>query len=290
MPIERARSLAAIDAVGARLGMARMEAAQGILRVVTANMAKAIRVISVQRGHDPRDYALCAFGGAGPLHAARLAAELDMRRILVPRNPGILCAMGLLLSDLRRDFSVTHLMPLDGDPARMTAIFDRLAEQAEAWFVAEGIPPDARAHLRSIDMRYAGQNFELAVPADDPAQLAERFAQAHTRAYGYALAGEPVQCVTFRLQAVARVPKARLKSFPVSGHDAAGAIIGSRRTWMPEAGGETEVPVYDREKLHHGNRFAGPAIIEQMDATTLLLPGMSARVDGFHNLILEWSA
>jgi N-methylhydantoinase A len=290
MPIERARSLAAIDAIGAKLGMARMDAAQGILRVVTANMAKAIRVISVQRGHDPRDYALCAFGGAGPLHAARLAQELDIRRILVPRNPGILCAMGLLLSDLRRDFSVTHLMKLEGDPGRLTVIFDRLAAQADAWFAAEGIAADARAHLCSIDMRYAGQNFELSVPADDLSRLAEKFAQAHTRAYGYALAGEPVQCVTFRLQAVARVPKARLKSFPVAGHDASAAIIGRRRVWLPEAGGETEVPVYDRERLHHGNRFAGPAIIEQMDATTLVLPGMAACVDGFHNLILEWGA
>ena len=290
MPIARERSIAAIDAIAGRLGMERMAAAQGIIRVVTANMAKAIRVISVQRGHDPRDYALCAFGGAGPLHAARLAAELDMRRILVPRNPGILCAMGLLLSDLRRDFAATHLMALDAASSpRIAEIFARLSEQAALWFTAEGIAAGARTERRSIDMRYAGQNFELAVEADDPARLAEKFAAAHTRAYGYALPGEPMQCVTFRLQAIAEVPKARLLRHPEAGADASAAIVGERRTWLSELGGETTVPVYDRERLLNGNRFAGPAIVEQMDATTLVLPGMTARVDALHNLILEWA-
>jgi len=290
MAIDRTRSIAAIDAIAGRLGMQRMAAAQGIIRVVTANMAKAIRVISVQRGHDPRDYALCAFGGAGPLHAARLAAELDMRRILVPRNPGILCAMGLLLADLRRDFAATHLMALDAASLpRIADIFARLSEQAALWFEGEGIARDARAERHSIDMRYAGQNFELAVEADEPARLAEKFAAAHTRAYGYALPGEPMQCVTFRLQAIARVPKARLLRHPEAGEDAAGAIVGERRTWLPELGGETTVPVYDRERLLNGNRFAGPAIVEQMDATTLVLPGMTAQVDQLHNLILEWA-
>ncbi|MCC7284411.1 MAG: hydantoinase/oxoprolinase family protein [Acetobacteraceae bacterium] len=290
MAIDRARSIAAIDAIAAPLGLSRMEAAQGVIRVVTANMAKAIRVISVQRGHDPRDYALCAFGGAGPLHAARLAAELDMRRILVPRNPGILCAMGLLLSDLRRDFAATHLMALDGaaEP-RIAEIFARLAGQAAAWFDAEQIAAGARLCRRSIDMRYAGQNFELAVDADDPALLAERFAAAHTRAYGYALPGEAMQCVTFRLQAIACVPKARLLRHPEAGEDAAAAVAGERRTWLPELGGEAAVPVYDRDRLLAGNRFTGPAIIEQMDATTLVLPGMTARIDQLHNLILEWA-
>jgi N-methylhydantoinase A len=291
MPIDRARSLSAIDALAARLGMDRMATAQGILRVVTANMAKAIRVISVQRGHDPRDYALCAFGGAGPLHAARLAAELEITRILVPRNPGILCALGLLLSDLRRDFSRSRLLALDeAAPARIEDVFRGLEAEADAWLDAEGIAAEARATTRSIDMRYAGQNFELSVVADDAALLAERFAQAHTRAYGYAHPHDPVQCVTFRLSATAMVPKASLKTFPEHRADASAAILGRRAAWLPEAGGETEVPIYDRERLAHGNRFAGPALVEQMDATTLVLPGQAARVDAHHNLILEPSA
>ena len=141
-----------------------MATAQGILAVVTANMARAIRVISVQRGHDPRDYTLVAFGGAGPLHAARLARELDIGRVLVPRTPGILCAMGLLLTDLRADFATTrlHILTTAALPAINTA-FTQLHEQAQHWFKEEGIAPEARRLTRTADMRYAGQNYELAI-------------------------------------------------------------------------------------------------------------------------------
>ncbi|MGE4049119.1 MAG: hydantoinase/oxoprolinase family protein, partial [Acetobacteraceae bacterium] len=295
MPTRHDLSLAAIDRLGAPLGMDRMATAQGIISVVTANMARAIRVISVQRGHDPRDYTLVAFGGAGPLHAARLAKELEIRRILVPRNPGILCAMGLLLTDLRADFAVTRLNTLAAAalPAVETA-FQDLAAQAEAWFAHEAIAPDSRRTVRTVDMRYAGQNYELPIRMPDGPigastldALAARFADAHRRMYGFVAEGEPVQLVTFRMEASGIVPKASFRPQPDAGPDASGAVTGTRDVWLPEAGGSVTCRVYDRDRLRAGNRIDGPAIIEQMDATTVVLPGMAARVEPYLNLILE---
>src|SRR5262249_48166283 len=196
--------------------------AQGIVRVVTANMAKAIRVISVQRGHDPREYTLVAFGGAGPLHAARLARELEIPRILVPRNPGILCALGLLLTDLRTDHAQTRLMTVtDASLHLMIETFDELTRRAAAWFEREGIAPGARALRRTVDMRYAGQNYELPVPFPDepmgPAlvkALTDGFERAHARMYGYTAPEEPIQAVTFRLEATGAVPHAEIRAHP----------------------------------------------------------------------------
>jgi N-methylhydantoinase A len=294
LPVRRDLAVAAIEGLALRLGMTPMATAQGILSVVTANMAKAIRVISVQRGHDPRDYTLMAFGGAGPLHAARLARELEMKRVLVPRNPGILCAMGLLLTDLRADFASTRLTPLAAGLGPMTEAFAGLAAQAEAWFAQEHIEPAARRLNRMVDMRYAGQNYELAVPLPPgefgPATLtalAGGFAQAHHRMYGFIAEEEPVQLVTFRIEAIGRVRKAVLQPRPLAGPDASAALADERQVWLPEAGGAVTVPVYARERLDPGNSLAGPAIIEQMDSTTLVLPGMTARVDAYENLILE---
>jgi N-methylhydantoinase A len=285
----------AIGGLAVQLGMEVMQTAQGILSVVTANMARAIRVISVQRGHDPRDYTLVAFGGAGPLHAARLARELDISRILVPRNPGILCAMGLLLTDLRADFASTRLQRLGSQAvAEIEARFDLLAGQAADWFAQEGIAPADRMANRTIDMRYAGQNYELAValPAGPVTaatldRLAESFAASHQRMYGFLAEGEAIELVTYRLEATGRVRKAALPRRVARGADASAAIIGRREVWMPEAGGMVSCPVYDRERLEAGNCIAGPAIIEQMDATTVILPGMQAEVEPSMNLIVE---
>jgi N-methylhydantoinase A len=298
MRVRQDLAKAAIGRLAERLGLGLMETAQGIISVVTANMARAIRVISVQRGYDPRDYTLMAFGGAGPLHAARLALELDMKRVLVPPYPGILCAMGLLLTDLRADFAATRLLPATAESvADVATSFDTLTARAEAWFAQEHIAPADRHLTRTADMRYAGQNYELPVPLPDGpvtaatiAALAQGFAEAHRQRYGFVAEEEPVQLVTLRLEATGRVRKAELRSYPEAGPDAAGAIIGTREVWFPESGAFMPTPIYSREKLHPGNRFTGPAIVEQMDTTTVVLPGMSARVDAYLNLILEVGA
>jgi N-methylhydantoinase A len=190
---------AAIYRIAARLEIDALTAAQGIIAVVTANMAWAIRVISVQRGHDPRDYTLVAFGGAGPLHAARLAAELDIHRVLVPRNPGILCAMGLLLADLRADFAATQLMALSSPViGEIEAIVADLRQRCAVWFADAGTETNDRRIALSVDMRYAGQNYELSIPL--PAGpvthatidgLAAGFAAAHQQLYGFVVEDEP---------------------------------------------------------------------------------------------------
>jgi N-methylhydantoinase A len=271
-----------------------METAQGILSVVTANMARAIRVVSVQRGHDPRDYTLMAFGGAGPLHAARLARELGMARVLVPRNPGILCATGLLLTDLRADFATSRIELLA--PGALPAVasgFARLGEQASDWFAQEKIPADRQRISRSVDMRYAGQNYELSVPLPDGPvaaatleALAEGFAVAHRRMYGFAADGDPVQIIACRLEASGLVSRPGFAAQSEAGSDASVAIGDHRDVWLPEAGGFVRCPIYARDRLQAGNRIEGPAIVEQMDTTTVILPGMHAEVDAWHNLTL----
>jgi N-methylhydantoinase A len=286
MAVRHDLAVAAVAGLADRLGLDVMQTAQGIVSVVTANMARAIRVISVQRGHDPRDHTLVAFGGAGPLHAARLARELEIGRVLVPVSPGILCAMGLLLTDLRTDFALTRLTTLD-DAAWpvLEDAFAVLTSRAEAWFDSEGIAAGARRIVRTVDMRYAGQNYELPIALQDG--LAAAFAAAHRRLYGFAADEEPVQLVTFRVEASAMVPKATFTAHDDSGPDASRALTGHRPVWLPEAGGFVDCPIYDRSLLRAGNRFAGPAVVEQMDATTVILPGMTARVEPYLNLVLE---
>jgi N-methylhydantoinase A len=295
MPIRQDLSKASIQRLADQLGLGVMETAQGILSVVTANMARAIRVISVQRGHDPRDFTLMAFGGGGPLYAARLAKELDMKRVLVPRNPGILCAMGLLLTDLRADFAATKLLPLA--PASVGEVaegFATLIARAEDWFEHEEIEPAKRQLSRTADMRYAGQNYELAVPLPEgPVNaatldaLAAGFEELHRQRYGFIAEGEAVQIVTLRLEATGLVKKAELVRHAEVGPDASGAITGQRPVWFPEAQDFVPTPIYSRDELKPGHRFAGPAIVEQMDTTTVVPPGMNVRVDPYLNLILE---
>lgn len=295
MKIDRTLSVAAIQKLADRLGMEMLETANGILDIVVANMAKAIRVISVQRGHDPRDYTLVAFGGAGPVQAARLARELGMGRVLIPRTPGVLCALGLLMTDLRSDFSATSLMRLDqATPEQVQAIFDDLRARARAWFEAEGIAHPARVLNLAVDVRYAGQNYEIAVALPDgPVDAAtfdtirEGFLAAHRQLYGFVAEGEPMQLVTFRAAASGLVQKADFVPQPLEGDDASAAVTGSRPVWMLEARDFVETTLYDRALLKPGNVVRGPAIIDQMDSTSVVPPGMAATVDPYLNLILE---
>ncbi|MBY5537543.1 hydantoinase/oxoprolinase family protein [Rhizobium leguminosarum] len=298
MKVRRDLAIEAVQRLADQLGLGLMETAQGIISVVTANMAKAIRLISVQRGHDPRDYTLMAFGGAGPLHAARLAKELDMSRIIVPLTPGTLCALGLLLTDLRSDFAISRLMRVDQNAVEpMISGFQALEAQAGAWFDQEDIEAGRRVVNRTADMRYVGQNYELQVlvPAgmvgpDTLAALVNGFEQAHVQRFGFIAEGEAIQIVTLRLEAAGVVNKAELASLPDAGPSCEGAVIGSRQVYMDEAKDFLPCPVYAREKLKPGNRIAGPAIVEQMDTTTVILPDMQATVDPYLNLILETRA
>ncbi len=294
MPIDATRSDTAIKTLAERLGLGAEQVAQGMLDLATVNMARTIRVISVERGYDPRDYALVAFGGAGPLHAGRLARELEIPRILVPSIPGILCAYGLLVADLRTDFSRTQVIPVTDESLEIiNRSYSALEQEASAWFDREQLTGNERHTRRIADMRYVGQNYELPVPVPDGevtvatlAELRSAFHQAHEQAYGYAAEDEPVQLVTFRLEAFGVVSPPELDTL-AAGENLTDALAGYRHVWMPEAGGWGDVPLYDRTKLGAGMVLQGPSIVEQMDSTTVILPDQRATVDRYGNLIIE---
>jgi N-methylhydantoinase A len=294
MPIDATRADAAVTELAGRLGLQSEQIAQGMIDLATVNMARAIRVISVERGYDPRDYALVAFGGAGPLHAGRLARELEIPRVLVPAIPGILCAYGLLVADLRTDFSRTQVIPVTVESLDiMNNSYRDLGAESERWFDREELSADERRTRRIADMRYVGQNYELPVTvpdgelsADVLTEIRKTFHKAHELAYGYAAEDEPVQLVTFRLEAFGVVSPPQMDTLD-SGGTLDDALVGQRHAWLPEAGGWGDVPLYDRTRLSSGLRIDGPAIVEQMDSTTVILPGQRATVDIYGNLVIE---
>lgn len=295
MKIAKAKAVDAIEEIAQQIGLDLYETAQGIISVATANMAKAIRVISVQRGYDPRDYALMAFGGGGPLHAARLARELDIAKVIVPLTPGALCALGLLMTDLKADFAKSRLTELQSaDPKDIREGFLELEVQAEKWFTAESIKADDRKIHRTADLRYTGQNYEISVPFPDGeittesiAALRKEFEASHYQRYGFAPDDEPVELVTLRIEAVGLVKKATIKAQAPSVDLAPPVPSSHRRIWMPELNETVSCPIYKREQLEYGHLLEGPAVIEQMDTTTLVLPKMIAKVDAYLNLVLE---
>ena len=274
-----------------RLGFTLERTAHGLLGVVAANMVRAIRTISVERGHDPRRFTLMPFGGAGPLHAREVAQALGIRRILVPAAPGILCAQGLVVSDLKEDFVAGQRLRVE--PATERAIrsqVDDLRRQAEGWLEREDVPRDARILELSLDLRYVGQNFELAVPFEvysmpDAAGLRQRFFAAHETAYGYHNPQDPVEVVNFRLTARGRLyrapPRARLVASGTTPEP-----FERRAVWFAQDRA-LPTPVYERAALEAGQRLTGPAVIEQLDATTLVFPGDDATVDSAGNLSIE---
>jgi N-methylhydantoinase A len=254
-------------------------------------MVRAIRTISVERGHDPRRFALMPFGGAGPLHARAVAKALGMRRILVPAAPGILCARGLVVSDLKEDFVAGQRLPVDSSTESMIQIqINVLRGHAETWFEHEQVPPALRRLELSLDLRHVGQNFELAVPfaidaLPDAAGLRAHFFAAHEAAYGYCNPHDPVEIVNFRLTARGRLHRAPTPE-PVAPTVAAPELIEERAVWFG-ADAALMTPVFGRAALAPGQRLIGPAVIEQLDATTLIFPGDRANVDAARNILIE---
>ncbi|HEX5796183.1 MAG TPA: hydantoinase/oxoprolinase family protein [Geminicoccaceae bacterium] len=291
MALDSDAARAAILPLARRLGFTLERTARGLLGVVAANMVRAIRTISVERGHDPRRFTLMPFGGAGPLHAREVAKPLGIRRILVPAAPGLLCAQGLVVSDLKEDFVAGQRLPVE--PAAEDAIrslVDDLRRQAEAWLEREDVPRDARALELSLDLRYVGQNFELPVPfavpaLPDSAGMRAAFFAAHETAYGYHNPDDRVEVVNFRLTARGRLHRAT----PPGEADAHAPPPEpqEQRAVCFDAEEALVTPVYGRATLLPGNRLAGPAVIEQLDATTLLFPGDHATVDPAGNLTIE---
>ena len=292
MPVDRDAAARALDEQVARpLGITLERAAQGILAIAVSNIARAIRSVSTERGHDLAGFALFACGGAGPLHAAEVALEVGCPRILVPQAPGTLCARGILLSDLNFDFVRTLIATADpASWANVVQHFHDMRTEAEAWLGRERVPADRRRFRCFIEARYRGQNFE--VPVELPAIAAEglagflaAFAARHHQEYGYAIAGRAVEIVNGRIQAIGAVPKAPLEANHQGGPSLGAARVAERPVWFGESWHETEV--YSRARLPVGEPIPGPAIIEEMSSTTWLPPGQAARVDGFGNIVID---
>jgi N-methylhydantoinase A len=274
------------------LGLGLVEAAAGIVRLVDANMMHALRTVSVERGRDPRDYALVAFGGAGPVHGAGIAAELGIRRLLIPPTPGCNSALGILASDVRHELVeawTTRLVA--ADPELLGGILERLATQGHRELDVDQIPRPARRLLASVDLRYLGQAYELTVPLDSltptPQDLKltiDRFHQTHQARYGHALDDDLVELVNLRLTAVGTTPKPRLAASRTA---AAGVEPRGRRTVHLPREGKVRLPVFDRGTLPVGAELPTPCVIHQLDATTLVPPGSRVRVHPTDTLVVE---
>jgi N-methylhydantoinase A len=283
------------DRVAAPLALDPVAAAAGIVEIANAHMIGAMRLVSVQRGYDPRDFVLVAFGGAGPLHANALARELGIPTVLVPPNPGIASAVGMLMTDLRHEFVTTRRMRLDTlTPAALEALFADFVAEGEARLDRDGVPVSDRRMLRSVDLRYHGQSFELSITvppgtltAADVARLRAEFDAAHERAYGYAAPEDTVELVNVRLAAIGMTPRPRWVPLREGSRHPDGALNGRREVWFAEIGGWRKTSVFDRAKLLGGNVITGPAIIEGHDASTLVHPGWEATVDQHANLVLR---
>jgi N-methylhydantoinase A len=269
--------------VGRPLGLSVEAAARGVLAIIDNNMVGALRIVSVERGHDPRDFTLVPFGGAGPLHGCALAALLGITRILIPPAPGVLCADGLLAADLKADFSRT--LPKAGhvDLAVAQAIYVELERQAEDWLAAENVAPADRERSRVALMRYHGQGGELAVGWIDAgvAEAEAAFAAAHKALYGFTL-DAAIELVTLRVEARGRMPA---PPRPTLSKGSGAQPMGSTRAHF--ATGPAQVPLYQRAMLGAGDRLSGPAIVSQLDATTLVQPSWRAEVHESGAMILS---
>jgi N-methylhydantoinase A len=288
-PIDAARSRDAVASVSAPLDGDVERTAAGIVALVDAEMAKVLRIVSVERGLDPRDFALMAFGGGGPMHACALADDLGMRRVIVPRYPGLFSALGLLAADVRATFSRSLVAPLDAATlGTAQAAAAALAAEARDALRVQGVDDAQIRTVVELDVRYSGQSFDLTVPFEgDAGAIAGAFHLRHERRYGYASRDERVELATVRVTAIGSAGAQPHTALGGNGahHDAAAAVIGVRRVW--DAGRFVDATIYDREKLTAGSTFAGPAIIEQYDTTSWIPAGWTALGDSAGNVILE---
>jgi N-methylhydantoinase A len=291
LDVEAAKT--AVQTIGDALGLDLHRAAEGILDIVNENMAGALRLVSVQRGYDPRDFALVAFGGAGPMHANAVARIMGSFPVVVPPAPGLLCATGDLVADFRDEFARTFIRTTDsvsGDEVR--GILDELGAEAQAWLEREGIPEDDQRLAFNVDMRYYRQGYEIPVEIDPTllagngtTMLAERFNQLHEQFYGFRMEGTACEIVNLRAIGYGKVPEPQLPEDEPGAGDASEAVVDEHEVyfqgeWLPTR-------IYDRAKLRPGHRVEGPAIVTEFDSTTVVLSGYAAEVDRYLNLIIN---
>lgn len=289
--LDAAAARAAVRRLADGLAMAEDETALGIIAITCAHVTATIRSVSVERGIDPREYTLVAFGGAGPMYAGLVLRELKLGCALIPAFPGLFAAAGLVAADLRIDESQTVLRR--HEPALVRELggwFDATARRLRAQLRADGIPVSQTRVMASLDCRFPGQGFDLPVtiPRISASALdaaASRFRDLHARTYGYADAIEPVEIVTARLSVFGSLASPEpSQAAGGSRRPARAALLGKTPARLPGGPWRTEVPVYRRDLLRSGNRLLGPAIIHQMDATTVVLDGQAADMDELGSL------
>ena len=279
MALDLAAGERALAVLARKVGFSIMEAAQGVVDIANVNIDRAIRRVSIARGYDPRDFTLVAFGGAGPLHACEAAARLDIPRVLAPESPGVLCALGLLIADVAVDFSRSVMREATTDCLRQLRESEaELLELAEDELRQERIAEEDMRFAATLDMRYEGQAYELNVPFDE--RSVDSFHEAHERTYGHAIRWRMVEVVNMRVTGSGAIEKPAFEQAECVAHEA--ALIGDKPS--PSGG---VIKLYERERLRPGARFSGEALVFQMDSTTYVPAGWTARVDGYANLLIE---
>jgi N-methylhydantoinase A len=294
LDVDEAR--AAVQTIADATGLSLDQAAEGILAITNETMAGALRLVSVQRGHDPRELALVAFGGAGPLHANAVAKLMGSFPVIVPPSPGLLCALGDLVADFRNEFARTLIrLVSDATPQEILGVLDELEGRARAWMADEGIAAERQGVTFVADMRYHGQGYEIPVPLDpgevrggDLAALDERFNALHDQLYGFRMPNTASEIVNLRAVATGDLPKPELPEADLEGADAGGAVVEQGEILFE--GERRATPIYDRGALRPGNRITGPAIVTEFDSTTVVLPGYVAEVDRYSNILITEGA
>jgi len=289
MEIHPEKAHEAFKQLGESLKIGAEETAVSVIRIANSMMSKILRIVSVERGYDPRDFSLVAFGGAGPMHACALAEELEINNVIVPPNPGMFSALGLLTADLFHDYSRPVLSNVkEIDVSKVENMFQEMEAEGRETLDSEGISENRHRYKRTLDMRYRGQGFELNVETESPFNIdsvekaVKDFHKRHTEVYGYAETDEPVEVVNAKLRVIGLLDSPKLKGV-LGGKDSEPREY--RKVYFETDNSWSEVGVYDRSSL--GSEVSGPAVIEQYDSTTVIYPGWSFKPDGLGNLILR---
>ncbi len=296
MTLDRQRAEGLIAELASQISLSVQETALGVIRVVNANMARAIRATSQERGYDPRQFTMVPFGGAGPMHCCELAHEMGIPRVLVPARPGILSALGVAIADIVKDYSRTVMMRGDDiNRVQLDEEFHGMEGLAREELEKEGLPMDRMVPQRFLDVRYVGQSFELTIDYPSPTRridtarmrrsIADSFYRAHLQRFGYADRGEAVEIVNLRLKLGLEMDKPQIVAVQAAGSGSTPALIGEVQVVF--SGGPVTTRLYDRENLRTGDQISGPAIVLQMDTTVVITPGWSGTTDDYGNLVLE---
>lgn len=292
MALDKEKAILAVRKIGQAFGYNDEEAANAILKVANANMCDALRLISVRRGYDPRDFVLVAFGGAGPLHSAYLAKEMDIPHVIVPTHPGVAAALGCLLVDVRHDVSKTFVKNIyDTDIQELEAEFSNLEKEAVQLLEKDGIQPENMKFIRYLEMRYIGQWRSLHVSVESPLRsleaAIEKFHQEHEREFAYSNRELGVEIYGLRVEAIGAVLKPELPKITAKG-TLEEALRETRNVYFEEAGGFVPTPIYHRPEIPPHAQITGPAIVEQLDSTVLIPPGFYARVDEYGHIMISY--